>query len=176
VVGINWRYEMRDEILSIVYGILQIELKDRELLETSGKPKTKNIDLHTADVLNVYKWLSGEIKDVYEKKLNEYADRFNVLARKLQDDYLLNMTLMGLWILYLYVEEYGTKSQKILLQSKIDRAAKHFSENMSKDTFKDSLVAGDNLFRLYTGKPELTKEIREARVNAWRRKASNSKA
>ena len=167
---------MRDEILSIVYGILQIELKDKDLLETNGKPKKKNIGLHTTDVLNVYNWLSEEIKDVYEKRLNEYADRFNILAKKLQDDYLLNMTLMGLWILYLYIEEYGTKPQKILLQSKIDRAAKHFSEKISKDVFKDSLVAGDNLFRLYTGKPELTKEIREARVNAWRRKASNTKS
>ena len=159
---------MREKILAAVYGIYQLNLKEHDLLDKYGAPKKKkDISIHVNDIINVYKWLSEELKSVSEYQLNKYADNFNKLAQKLHDEYLLNMTLLGTYLLLQYIDEYGTKPEQIMVGSKLNRIANHFTFYIERSVYRESRIAADNLFRLYTDRPELTMKIRSKNAERW---------
>ena len=156
---------MNKKLLSAVYGILQVALDDAKLLDKYGRPDKKAIkqaSIHSKDVIELYKWLSDKIQDVQPHTLEQNALEFNKHAEKLHDDYLLNMTLLGIFLLQNYIWDMDKFSQGVS-QPKLDRIQKHFTYHVEKSVYKDSRIAANNLYRLYTNKLELTKEVREAK-------------
>ena len=156
---------MNKKLLSAVYGILQVALDDAELLDSHGRPdkrKIKHASIHSKDVIELYEWLSDKIQDVNSYQLEQNAGEFNKLATKLHDDYLLNMTLLGIFLLQNYVWDMDKFSQGVI-QPKLDRVQKHFTYHVERDIYRDSRIAANNLYRLYTGKLELTKDVRNAK-------------
>jgi len=166
---------MNMKLLSAVYGILQLALDDAELLDRRSKPiKKKGISIHSQDVIAIYKWLAEKIVNVSGYQLEQNAADFNKHAEKLHDDYLLNMTLMGIYLLDNYMDDMPKASQ-LVIKPKIERVGHHFSYHVERDVFRDSRIAANNLYRVYTGKAELTKEVREANANKWRRHTKATK-
>ena len=165
---------MRNQLLSSVYGIFQYNLEEHDMLDRYGAPKKrKDISIHTKDIIDVYKWLSEQLKDVSEYQLNENTKVFNKHAKQLHDDYLLNMTLLGAYLLLNYINEYGSKPEQIMIASKLERITSHFSYHVERDVYKESRIAADNLLRKFAGKPELTIEVRSKNAKRWKEKSRN---
>ena len=161
---------MNIELLAAVYGILQLSLDEAELLDKRRRPlKKKNISPHSQDVIDLYKWLSEVLRDVNNSQLSRYATLFNQRATKLHDDYTLNMTLLGVHLFNNYLDDLP-KHLQLKLGPKAERIARHFQSYTTQEVYKDSRIAANNLYRIHTGKAELTKAVRDANTNRWRRR------
>ena len=78
------------------------------------------------------------------------------------------MTLLGVHLLNNYLDDLP-KHLQLKLGPKAERIARHFQGYTTKEVYKDSRIAANNLYRVHTGKAELTKEVRDANTNRWRR-------
>ena len=144
------------------------------MLNTDASPK-KAKNLYDEDLVKLYEWASYDVRGYSESQLRSELRTFNEIAHGLNDDYLLNMTLLGLFMMDTYFNEkhtlklqYGPKVTRLI---KSARAVIMETNDNPKEIIRDSSVAASNLYRLYNGMPELTKEVREARLTRWRNEA-----
>ena len=173
------------DYLVAMYGISYFTLKERGMLGKRAEPlklKKHENDMKSQDAIAVYKWLAEKIKGISEHELKTRADKFNSFVRSFQDDYFLNQYLMGLFMLEAYLEDIGGLDRNLMIP-KVTRLIKIMREgviNINAEKGQaiviDSSQAGSNLWRLFNGKVELTKELREAKRRMWAeayRKKSN---
>ena len=173
---------MNEDVLIAIYGIVQKTLRQDEMLGSYGQPlKKRLVSEEDYDTVAIYKWLSQYLRGVSEHRLNERAKVFNDYVRKLTPEYWLNNFLLAIFMLEYELTEYGTTPQKIVLSPKIDRLVKVMRKGImevaQKDgddgiaIVKDSKIAASNICRMMRGLPELTKQMREYRLNKWKQAA-----
>ena len=157
----------------IFYAIFQKTLDEINLLNEDGSPKkAKNED--DRDIIFLYEYFSSKVVKYSQEYMSKKAKEFNSKANKLHDDYLLNMTLMGLFMVDKWLIDQDRFTQN-LIQPKVNRSIKRahkiIKEKNSEGSkiITDSSYAASNMVRLYNNKPELTKDIRKARVDMWKK-------
>ena len=170
-----------------IYGALQKVLKGQDLVDDNGKPlrvKNKHMTELKQDSLKLYEWFADALKDVSEYKLNKEVNVFNDIAKSLHDNYWLNMYLLALFMAELFFEEHASPFDKNKMMPKINRMIKGVSlgiSDVNDDTIKgqqiikDSKVAASNIYRKFTDQAELTKEVRNARLNQWKEASRNKR-
>ena len=168
-----------DQLIAI-YGIMQIELKKEGVLTASAVPiKDKSYGESIQDGLSLYKWLAEQLKTVPEKSINERKNRFNEIVRGLEQEYLLNMSLMAIFMMEQMIGTDGNTPQKIVLLPKILRLVKHLRAGIMLEQeegiriVQDSKIGASNVMRVFTGMPELTKAMRKANADKWRHVKEN---
>lgn len=171
---------MKQDIAIVCYAIAQKALEKMEMLNEDGSPKRAK-ESFDKDLVFVYDHLSRATIGVSQEDMRKKMRFFNEKAEKLHDDYKLNMSLFGFFMMDIYFNECGSKFDQGLLLPKVRRlissaraSIKEHNENPD-DIIMDSSIAASNMYRLYTGKPELTKEMREKRRAMWRNAAKNRK-
>ena len=164
------------KIETVFYAILQKALEKIDMLNANASPK-KAKNLYDEDLVKLYEWASYDVRAYSESELRSELRTFNEIAQGLNDDYLLNMTLLGLFMMDAYFNEKGRYALKLQYGPKVTRLIKsaravimETNEN-PEEVIRDSSIAASNLYRLYNGMPELTKEVREARLTRWRNEA-----
>jgi len=176
--------ENETELLVALYGIFYFSLLDLELVdEQTAKEYKKPNELFENDIIQLYIFLAERTKHLSKKDLQKNAEKFNNFVKQLFDTYNSNQFLLGMFIMehYLLTEP---KDVQILYLSKLTRVIKewqkkiekHNSKEKSKEIFIDTSRAASNIYRLFNGQAQLTKEIRDSKIKQWKeaaRKRSN---
>ncbi len=167
------------EVLTALYGIFQNTMIDENMLDDTARPKklTKKSDENDYDTVALYSWLSSKMKGHSRQKINDTVGVFNNKVKNLHDNYWLNNYLMGLFILEAWVDNNEDKFTQGILKPKITRSIRHISKGVVRAKInkeggdaiiKESSMCASNIYRMMTGQAELTKEVREKRINQWR--------
>jgi len=165
---------MNKEVVVAIYGIFQIYLKEKDMLDKTGAPKKrKKQGQDIIDIFSIYDFLSNILVNVSVSDINNLSESFNKHAKQLHDEYQVNMLLLGIFLFESYIEEQPRHHQLIYIP-KIVRLSKYAQEHISKEVIRDSKIAADNIYRKYIGKAEVTKEIRELNEKEWRKRCKYS--
>ena len=169
------------EYLVAIYGIFYFTLKENKLIGERAEPlklKGTSKNQKNDDSIAVYKWLSEQIKGLSTSQLKTRAGKFNDIVKALQDNFFLNQYLLGIFMLQYYLEEEASVFTKNMMMPKVERLIKAMREGIKKtngdkgtDIILDSSKAGSNVWRMFNGKVQLTKELREARRKMWKEAA-----
>jgi hypothetical protein len=175
----------KEDFLIAIHGIFYFAMLDMKVIKNTGhvkkirqKDRTINID----DSVFLYKWLSDNVKYKNGAELQKRAEVFNSIVKSLEDDFFLNQFLMGIFMFqhYLYNEEPEVLQNKLV--PKIDRLIQYMREKIiehNKDNGReiviDSSQAAENIYRMFNEEPQLTKEVRKARLQMWKNIKENSK-
>ncbi len=165
----------RDEYLVGVYGMLQLAMQDVDLLDKHGRPYTKKRKSPTeTDALFLYWWVGEEIRDVSTGELRRMAKvTDNNVAKLLNKHTVVNNFLLGVMMLRLLVDDSG-KYEQTLLGGKINRVIDMADKAVSEDEFspqikRETARTSDNLYRIYTERPQLSDEVRDAKFKRIKR-------
>jgi len=151
-----------------LYGIFQIELKSRKLLKEDGTLiRSSKQDVIVKDTYAIYSYFREKVQNFSSKYINASVMQFNEISKQLHDDYLLNMALLGVFMVELYLEDASYIDKQIYLP-KVRRLSQYAQGTVKLDIRKDSKIAADNVYRKFTGKLEVTKEIRTLRSKRWK--------
>ena len=160
-----------------LYEIFQMVLIDKDVLDKNGYPpegrKLKKMSFEEQEAVYLYKWIGESIKGSKTKNFIEAKDEFNKYAKNMHDEVYLNMFMMALFMFDSFIQD-EPKMTKILLESKIKRIMEYMRskilevEKRGAEILTDSSMAASNIYRGYNKKAELTREVREARLNQWR--------
>jgi len=156
----------------IFYAILQKSMEDAGMLNPDASPK-KPKNFEDEDLVKMYEHFSKCVVMYDTHELIAQTKRFNERAQKLHDDYLLNMLLMGLFMMDTWLHNDATTYEKNILLPKVTRSIKRARKTAHDEVIMDSVIAASNMYRVLNGQPELTKEVREARRKAWKLKVKN---
>jgi len=161
---------MNKEVVVAIYGIFQIYLKEKNMLDkTYGPKRRRNQGQDIVDIFSIYDLLSNILVDVSVSDINKLSESFNKHAKELHDEYQVNMLLLGVFLFESYIEEQPKHFQLIYIP-KVVRLSKYAQEHISKEIIKDSKIAAENIYRKYIGKAEVIKKIRELNAKRWRRR------
>jgi hypothetical protein len=171
------------EYLIAVYGIFFFTLTEYGLADKETaypkKLKGKDDNQKNNDSIAVYKWLSEKIRGLSGKQLQERAKKFNNTVEALKDNFWLNQYLLGIFMLQHYLENEADTYSKNLILPKTTRLIKVMREGIintnenGNDIILDSSKAASNVWRMFNGKAQLTKEVRDARIRMWKEAARN---
>lgn len=157
-----------------IYGRMQLEMVAIDLVKKNGVPKpTKNMSAVEKDGIAVYNHLSYKVKGLDSKMLFELAQHTNNIANSLlNEETLINNYLLSAMLFRLYLQEEAPKSEQIMILPKVNRIIQMYEELDGEEYIKirktTSRVA-DNMFRVFTGKAQLSDEIRDLRANKFKR-------
>ncbi len=172
----------KDQLIAL-YGIMQIEMKHEGLLTSMGAPapkKAKDLSEANLDALSLYKYLAEQLRNVPESTINSRKEVFNGIVKSIEQNYLLNMSLFGMFMFEDILERDGTTAQKITLMPKINRLIKWLRAGIIREQAeglriaKDSKRGASNVIRIFNGEAELTLEVRNLNAQKWRNIAQNS--
>jgi hypothetical protein len=178
--------EKKISYMIAIYGLMQKVLKTHKLLDSKGKPlKIKNIEMHEQDAIALYDWLAQSLRKISEDKLNTQAQVFNAVAKSLSNEYWLNLYLLALFMTESLLENDMSTLDKNMLMPKVERMIKHVRKGIidangekpeeGRQTIIDSKICSSNIHRKFSGKAELTKEVREKNRNKWKEALRNNR-
>jgi len=168
---------MTDEIAyySGIYGFLQLSMQDVGLLDKKGAPIKKKDRLpHEQDAFAIYNWVSYKLSNLSVGQLMGKAMVMDAAIKKLlNENKTVNNFLLGLLLLRAIVDD-GEKSNQILLSGKINRIIDVVDGAVSDGEFnpeikKTTARVADNLYRQFTGKAQLSDEIRDLRMKRFKK-------
>lgn len=170
------------ELLSALYGIQYFTFLEKEMIDKrTGAPfkfKKNQDNEKNRDAMAIYKWIAEQIRGISESEMQKKAELFNTFAKDLKDDLFLNRYLMSLFLMDKYLETKD-KATRLMIQPKITRLIKVMREAIIKanangvDIVKDSSLMASNIWRLFNGQAQLTREVRAANTARWREAARN---
>ncbi len=171
------------DILIAIYGLQQAALKREGLLDGNAVPiGKKHLHQDDVDAFDLYKWLAEQLIEAPESTLESRKVVFNNIVNSLEKEYLLNIYLMSLFMLEMYLEQFGHTAQKIVLMPKINRLIEFFRKGIISDEenggfriVKDSKIGASNVIRRFNGEAELTKKVRSLNAEKWRNVAKSAK-
>ena len=164
------------EFIVGIYGRSQIEMIAIDLLNDDGSPKpTKNMSADEKDAIAIYNHLSYKIKGIGSKKLNELGEYSNEVAKKLiNEDTLVNNYLLAMMLYRTYLQDIVGRFERDKILPKVNRQVKVF-EGLEGSEFaktrKTTARVADNIWRVFTGKAQLSDEVRDLRANKFIRSA-----
>ena len=153
-----------------VFGYLQLAMMDVGLINEKGIPpkKRKKLMPSEQDALAIYDWVSDQISQFSSAELRARAKRMDNAVKKLLNDHkIVNNFLLGLLLLRHLVDD-GRKDWQILMGSKINRLVDVVDGAISDEEFSAEIKrttsrTADNLYRQFTGKAQLSDEVRDAK-------------
>lgn len=157
-----------------IYGRMQIEMMAIDLVDDGGVPRpTKNMSATEKDGIAVYNHISYIVRGLSSKKLFELAQHTNEITKALiNEEQLINNYLLSAMLYRLYLQEEASKAEQIMVLPKINRIIKMYEE-LDGDEYakirKTTSRVADNMFRVFTGKAQLSDEIRDLRANKFKR-------
>ena len=157
------------EFIVGIFGFLQLSMQDVGLLDKKGRPVKKKKPLPSErDAIFIYDWVAGHLKNLPIEHLRPKARVMDEAVTKLLNDHtVVNNFLLGLLLLRAMVDD-GSKSTQILIGSKINRLVDVVDDAISDEEFSADIKrttarTADNLYRQFTGRLQLSDEVREAR-------------
>jgi len=165
------------EFLVGIYGRSQLEMIAIDLLNKDGSPKpTKHMNQHEQDAIKIYDHLSFKLKGVGAEKLNDLAAFTNEISKKLiNDDTLINNYLLSMMLYRLYLQEIAPKYECLMMLPKVQRQVSVFEELEGEEFLRTRRVTSrvaDNMWRIFTGKAQLSDELRDIRAEKFKRSAA----
>jgi len=159
-----------------VYGRLQIELIEMNLINENGSPKKrkelKRTDPVLLDGLYIYDSLANRVANLSTDEINSFANVTNEKVHKLfNENYQINNYILAMMLYRNFLQDFGTTFEKNLLLNKTIRNIDAFTESISdKDLVKHTHRVADNLWRQFNGKAQLDDEIRNKLFTKHERK------
>jgi len=173
------------DYLIAVYGIFFFTLSETGIIDDKTavpkKLRKKDQTEKNQDSLAIYKWLAGKVRGISREELRKRSAIYNDIVRALEDNFFLNQYLMGLFMLDQYLELEASGIDKNMIGPKVRRTIEHMRakivevnvEHDGKEIIIDSSQGASNIWRLFNGQAQLTKEVREARRRIWKEAARN---
>lgn len=163
------------EFIVGIYGRMQLEMLNIGLLhEEDASPKSmKYMDEHERDAIKIYDYLAQKVRHISAQRLNEISQYTNDIAKKLvNEDTTVNNYLLSLMLFRLYLQEVSSKYEFNIMMPKVERQLIVF-EKLAGETYgqtrKVTSRVADNMWRVFTGKAQLSDEIRDLRVQKFKR-------
>jgi hypothetical protein len=152
-----------------IYGFLQLSMRDVGLVDAGGHVmKRKKRKASESDGVALYEWVSDQLKHIPVHSLRKRASIMDARVKKLfNDNKTVNNFLLGMLLLRLLIDDSGRMEQLMILP-KINRVINLVDEAISDEEFsvdikRTTARVADNLYRQYTGRAQLTDEIRNAK-------------
>ena len=173
------------DYLIAVYGVIFFALSETGIVDPATaipkKLRKKDQTEKNTDSIFIYTWLSEKIRGISREELQKRIKKYNNIIESIEDNFFLNQFLMALFMLDHYIEAHASGLDKNLLGPKIRRTINHMRDKIvevniehdGKEIILDSSRGASNIWRLFNGEAQLTKEVREARVKMWKRMAQN---
>lgn len=160
-----------------LYGRMQLEMIANDLLTKDGVPiKKKNMSSNEDDAIRIYDHLSYDLKGLGVSVLNERAERTNEVVRKLlNENAVINNYLLSMMLYRLYLQEETTKFERLMVLPKVERQIKIYEglEGLNfKEIRKTTSRVADNIWRVFTGKAQLSDEIRDLRAKKFNKEVA----
>lgn len=155
-----------------IYGRMQLEMRELDLVDENGVPRpTKHMSAREQDAVAVYNHLSYKVRGIDSKKLHELAQRTNDIAKSLvNEETLINNYLLAMMLMRSYLQDLAPKSEQIMVFPKINRMIDMY-ENLEGEEYakirKTTFRVADNMWRVFTGKAQLSDEIRDLRAKKF---------
>jgi Asp-tRNA(Asn)/Glu-tRNA(Gln) amidotransferase A subunit family amidase len=159
------------EFIVGLYGRIQIELIEADILDKSGIPLGKQKELIYQDALAIYESLGHRVKRLSAEQINKMAEYTNDVAKKLiNEDTLINNYLLALILYSSYLTEFGNRSEQITILPKVHRnitAHQELASDDYKGVFKTTNRVADNMWRVFNNRLQLSDELRDKRANKF---------
>jgi hypothetical protein len=160
-----------------IWGRLFLQLKEKGYLKKDNSPQTKfrfhkdgsraKLSLVEKDILDVYATMRDKLKNVPQWKIDDYAELNNEYIRNLVNDKQQVVNVILACAMYRsYLDDYGTVYERNLMIRRLDNIINSYDD---RETVKYSARCGDNLYRQFVGKPQLSDEVRDARAKRFLR-------
>jgi hypothetical protein len=168
------------EFIVGLYGRMQLELIEADILAKNGMPKGKQKELIYQDALAIYEGLAYKVKGLSAEQINDMAEYTNDVTKKLiNEDTLINNYLLALMLYSLYLTEFGNRSEQITILPKVHRnitAHQELASDDYKGVFKTTNRVADNMWRVFNNRLQLSDELRDKRANKILRLATTGRS
>lgn len=157
-----------------IYRRMQVEMMAIDLLDGNGVAMPiKNMSAIEKDGIAIYKHLTEKVEGLHRKKIFELAKFTDDIAKTLlNEETLINNYLLSAMLYRLYLQQEAPKSEMIMILPKVGRTIKMY-EDLEGEEYamirKNTSRVADNMFRAFTGKPQLSDEIRDLRAKKFTR-------
>ena len=148
-------------------------MRDVGLVDAGGNViKKKKRKTSEEDGVALYLWVSDQLKEIPVISLRKRASIMDARVKKLfNENKTVNNFLLGLLLLRLLIDDSGRMEQLMVLP-KINRVIDLVDEAISDEEFsidikRTTARVADNLYRQYTGRAQLTDEIRDLKMKRF---------
>ena len=164
-----------DELVAI-YGVLQLELKREGVLNPLAIPIKAKYPQSNLDALALYKWLAEILREVQEPEINKRKNAFNNIVKGLKKEYLLNMSLLAIFMIERLLTDFSSKPQMLVYMPKVNRLIEHLRAGILQDNptegtriIRDSKIGSSNIMNIFDGGVEVTMAMRKWKLDKWRK-------
>lgn len=161
---------LKYEILLSIYGRMQEEMVAIGLVDnkTGRVLKVKKKNINEEDGVKIYEHIFSQINHLSVEQVGEYAQKTNDILNILLNDKEapINNYLLAMILYRNYLEEFANGYEKTLMEGKVRRSIElfeSFTTQEYKDIRKNTARAADNIYRVFTGRLQLSDEVRDAR-------------
>ena len=162
-------------LLVAVYGNFQKHFHKIGLVDDTGTPiPKKKMNLDETRRVSLYDFVSYKLHSLSRIQLQSRADEFNDLVGKLiNEEQLVDNYLMAIMLLRNYLDELAIPIERNAHINKINDVIKLFEsmENTEENDFREikkiTARVTDNIWRILTGKAQLSDEIRDLRARRF---------
>ena len=151
-------------------GYLNRDLTARKFRLDDETGKKEKLSLTEQDVLAIYMYIREKIKDVPQHKIDEYAILNNDYVQALiNDEQQVSNTVLACAMYQSYLYDIAGIEERNKMQRKVESVIGGFG---NKESAKYSARCGDNLYRQFVGKAQLSDEVRDARAAKFLKKGA----
>ncbi len=151
------------------FGFAQLSMRDVGLLNKDGSPakKKKHMTAIELDGMGIYIWLSDKLKEFDGNQIRVKASVVDGMVKKLfNEKKIINNYLLSLYILREWLDNDGGRFEQDMMLPKINRIVAAMDEEISDGRFDSDIKkvtrrVADNIYRQWSGKPQITDDIRD---------------
>ena len=158
-----------------LYGFVQIEMREVGLLNEDASPKpTKHMNDIEKDGVAIYDHLCWKVKGLSVERLHEIAEFTNDIVRSLiNEEQIINNYLLAMMLFRCYLDDEAPKYEQIKMLPKVNRSIRHYEQlegEQYKKIARTTHRCADNMWRVFTGKAQLSDAVRDAKASKYLRK------
>lgn len=156
-----------------IFGFFQLEMKEVNLVDDKGVPiKDRKRPLEEQETIDLYNDISYRLRGVHQGEITRLAGKVNemVTGQLVNNKGLINNYLLALMMYREWLDEFGNRAEQIRFLGKVNRQIKIYEEledERCKDIRKETYRVSNNIYRILTGRPQLTDEIRNLRARRF---------
>lgn len=167
MIGLYGRFQIEMIDLDMINSDGSVKSKMRKYYEQDGETRWRPLGLHEVRAIEIYKWIREQMKNISEEELNKKAEYTNEVAHKIINEAReVNNFLLALLMFQMYVDQDGAKDLQFKMNPKIDELVAYFQSfdtEEHKAIRKATYRCADNMFRVFTDRPQLSDEVRDAK-------------
>lgn len=156
-----------------IYGFFQLEMREVGLLDKQGRPtKDRKRPLDETESIDLYNEISQKVKNIPEGELKRLAGKVNEVVKNqlVNNKGKINNYLMALMLYRNWLDEIGSIFEQNRFLAKVNRQIAIY-EKLEGSNYaeirKESYRVADNLYRIWTDKPQLDDELRDLRAKRF---------